>query len=55
MYVVEGEGESAFWTEIGAAFAQEDGEGFNILLTAMPLNGPMVVRKPKADKEEAAR
>lgn len=53
VYVVEGEGEKAFWTKIGAAFAHEDGEGFNILLTAMPVNGRMVIRKPKADKELA--
>ena len=51
VYVVEGEGEAAFWTKIGAAWAHEDGEGFNISLTAVPLNGRMVVRKPKANKE----
>jgi hypothetical protein len=55
VYVVEGEGEKAFWTKIGAAFAHEDGEGFNILLTALPVNGRMVIRKPKADKTELAR
>jgi hypothetical protein len=51
VYVVEGEGDAAFWTKIGAAWAHEDGDGFNISLTAVPLNGRLVVRKPKADKE----
>ena len=51
VYVVEGEGDAAFWTKLGAAWAHEDGEGFNIQLTAMPLNGRLVVRKPKANKE----
>ena len=51
VYVVEGEGDAAFWTKIGAAWPHEDGEGFNIQLTAMPLNGRLVVRKPKANKE----
>ncbi|AXK79526.1 hypothetical protein DW352_02725 [Pseudolabrys taiwanensis] len=51
VYVVEGEGDSAYWTRIGSAFQHEDGAGFNIVLTAVPLNGRLVVRKPKADKE----
>jgi len=51
VYVVEGEGEAAFWTKVGAAWPHEDGEGFNIQLTALPLTGRLVVRKPKADKE----
>ena len=51
VYVVEGEGESAFWTKIGAAWRHEDGKGFNISLTCMPLNGRLVVREPKADGE----
>ncbi|AXK79654.1 hypothetical protein DW352_03450 [Pseudolabrys taiwanensis] len=50
VYVVEGEGD-AFWTKIGAAWPHEDGEGFNIQLSAVPLNGRLVVRKPKAKKE----
>jgi len=56
VYVVEGEGDSAFWTKIGAAWAHEDGEGYNISLTALPLNGRLVVRTAKADaKKEAGR
>lgn len=51
VYVVEGEGESAFWTKIGAAWRHEDGKGFNISLTCLPLNGRLVVREPKADAE----
>jgi hypothetical protein len=51
VYVVEGEGDAAFWTKVGAAWPHEDGEGFNIQLSAMPLNGRLVVRKPKANKE----
>ena len=48
VYVVEGEGDKAYWTKIGAAWAHEDGNGFNITLNAMPLDGRLVVRKPKA-------
>ena len=51
VYVVEGEGDKAFWTKIGAAWEHQDGKGFNIQLSCMPLNGRLVVREPKADAE----
>ena len=57
VYVVEGEGDNAYWTKIGAAWAHEDGEGYNISLTALPLNGRLVVRTAKSDakKKEAGQ
>ena len=51
VYVVEGEGDAAYWTKVGAAWPHEDGEGFNLQLAAVPLSGRLVVRKPKANKE----
>ena len=35
-----------YWLNIGAAFPHEDGEGFNLLLQALPLhgNGKLVMR-----------
>jgi hypothetical protein len=48
VYVVEGEGDKAFWTKIGAAWQHEDRKGFNITLNATPLNGRLVIREPKA-------
>lgn len=47
VFVVEGEGEKAFWTKVGAAWAHGDGEGFNITLSAVPLNGRLVLRTRK--------
>jgi hypothetical protein len=54
VYVVDGEGDNAFWTKVGAAWQHEDREGFSISLTALPLNGRLVVRKPKANGEREA-
>lgn len=54
VFVVEGEGESAYWTKIGAAWSHEDGKGFNISLTCLPMNGRLVIREPKP-AEEAGR
>ncbi|GAA0022825.1 hypothetical protein IVB36_01390 [Bradyrhizobium sp. 35] len=51
VYVVEGEGDNAFWTKIGAAWEHQDGKGFNIQLSCLPLNGRLVIREPKADAE----
>lgn len=47
VYVIEGEGDKAFWSRIGSAWPHEDHDGFNIVLNALPLNGRLVVRKPK--------
>ncbi|MDD1532695.1 MULTISPECIES: hypothetical protein [unclassified Bradyrhizobium] len=51
VFVVEGEGDKAFWTKVGAAWAHDDGKGFNIQLSCLPLNGRLVIREPKADAE----
>lgn len=51
VFVVEGEGDKAFWTKIGVAWQHDDGEGMNITLTAIPLNGRIVVRTPKDQKD----
>lgn len=54
VYIVEGEGESAFWTKIGAAWSHEDGDGFNLQLSCLPLTGRLVIRKPKPQAEREA-
>jgi hypothetical protein len=53
VYVVEGEGDKAYWTKIGAAWSHQDGKGFNLTLSALPLNGRLVVREPKVDEAGA--
>ena len=40
-----------YWLNIGAAFMHQDGEGFNIVLQALPLNGKVVLRLPKTQDE----
>ncbi len=44
----EGKG---FWTKIGAAWAHKDGNGFDLLLNLVPLDGRIVMRE--ADKPKA--
>ncbi len=50
--VVKREGQDDFWLNIGAAFMHQDGEGFNVMLQALPINGKIVLRPPKADTKD---
>ena len=54
--VVKREGQDDFWLAIGAAFQHQDGDGFNVVLQALPIpNGDgqckIVLRPPKADDD----
>lgn len=44
LYRVQGDGESANWTPIGAAWLHRDGNGFSITCDAIPLQGRLVLR-----------
>ena len=44
LYRVQGEGQSAFWTPIGAAWPNKDGKGFSVSFDAIPLTGRIVMR-----------
>jgi hypothetical protein len=55
VYVVEGEGDSAFWTRIGRAWMHDDGDGLNLSLSALPLNGRLVIRTAKDTTKEGGR
>lgn len=46
IYVVEGEGENAFWHRAGSAWAHKDAKGFNLQVPAgMALSGRIVLRE----------
>jgi hypothetical protein len=46
------EGQDDFWIAIGAAFMHQDGNGYNIVLQALPLDGKIVLRLPKDHQNE---
>jgi len=50
--VVKREGQDDYWLNIGAAFPHQDGDGFNVMLQALPLGGKIVLRPPKNKDEE---
>lgn len=45
------EGQKGFWTRIGSAWAHTAGNGFNIQLDAVPLDGRIVLRVASEKKE----
>jgi hypothetical protein len=51
-YKVNGEHRSQY-TNIGAAWIHSDGDGFDIALTAFPVNGRVTLRKVKPKQESA--
>ncbi|TPK65512.1 hypothetical protein FJ546_09985 [Mesorhizobium sp. B2-4-19] len=50
VFVVEGEDEKAHWTKVGAAWPHQDGDGFNVILSALPVNGRIVIRARKEEQ-----
>jgi hypothetical protein len=52
--VIKREGKEDYWLNLGVAFRHEDGEGFNILLQALPIDAKLVLRtyKEKPDEQE---
>lgn len=55
IFVVEGEGDSAHWTKIGAAWQHADGQGLNLTLNMVPLNGRIVVRTVKGEDTQTGQ
>jgi hypothetical protein len=43
--VIRREGQDDYWLNVGLVFPHKDGDGFNIMLQAFPLDGKIVCRK----------
>jgi len=52
VYQVTKSGENSYWNKVGAAWEHGDGKGFNIKLSALPLEGEIVMRVAKEKPEE---
>jgi hypothetical protein len=46
-------GSATAWNRVGVAFAHKDGEGLNVTLTSLPLDGKLVIRK-HVNREDAS-
>lgn len=54
LWQVTGDGKTASWRELGAAWPNKDGEGFTIQWHAIPLHGRVVMRRIKAREAAGA-
>lgn len=50
----DGDDDKGFWTRIGSAWPHKDGKGINIVLSALPLNGRLVLREFTEEDEREA-
>ena len=46
-YHVREAGEDSYWDRVGVAWMHADGEGFNIELASIPVDGRVTLRKRK--------
>jgi hypothetical protein len=58
--VIKREGQDDFWLPIGAAFPHQSGDGFNVILQALPMPSgdgqcKIVLRPPKDGDDRAPR
>jgi hypothetical protein len=53
----DGEDNDAFWTRIGSAWPHKDGKGLNLVLSALPVHGRLVLREytPEDEKKDDER
>ena len=53
--IIERPKQDDYWLNIGVAFPHENGEGFNVILQALPLhgNGKLVLRAYDPEKAKA--
>lgn len=53
--IIERPKQDDYWLNIGVAFPHDNGDGFNVILQALPLhgNGKLVVRAYDPEKHEA--
>ncbi len=50
-HVRDRNGQKGFWTRIGAAWAHADGQGFNVQIDCVPLDGRITIRVATDHKE----
>ena len=49
--VIKRDGQDDYWLNLGLVFPHKDGNGFNIILQALPLDGKIVCREIAEDGE----
>jgi len=45
-------GEKSHWSKVGIAWAHKDGQGYNVFMDAVPVDGKLVLRTVPEEHEE---
>ena len=48
----EKEGGKAYWSKVAVAWAHKDGQGYNVQMDALPVDGKLVLRTVSDDQDE---
>ncbi|WP_282078728.1 hypothetical protein [Epibacterium ulvae] len=48
-----GDGQKSHWSKVAVAWAHKDGQGFNVQMDALPVDGRLVLRAVNDDEDEA--
>lgn len=52
-FAVSGDGRKATWTRVGAAWSNDDGKGYNIVIApGVSVSGKIVLREPRPQAEQ---
>ena len=54
-YTVEKRGKKTYWTRLGVGWFHRNAEGFTAKLSAIPVTGEIVFRKPQPADEQAGQ
>lgn len=46
------DGGKAYWSKVAIAWAHKDGQGYNVQMDAMPVDGKLVLRTVSDDQDE---
>jgi len=53
--VNEGQDGKSYFNKVGAAFAHKDGQGFNVVLDSLPVDGRLTLRTPQERVEDTRK
>lgn len=46
-----GDGDKSYWSKIAVAWVHKDGQGFNVQMDALPVDGKLVLRTVQEDQD----
>lgn len=46
-----GDGKKTIWSKVAAAWAHKDGEGYEVRMDALPVDGRLVLRRAKEEAD----